>query len=86
MFGNCSAAHGSFLRQRPHPALRPRAAAPAAVTEGFQVALAVGAGITVLAMVAALAALPRRRRGRPVIPEPATESARATDLNARGPP
>jgi EmrB/QacA subfamily drug resistance transporter len=64
----------AIATSRTESALETGAAAPIAATEGFQVALAAGAGITALALVAAAIALPgRRTEGR--VPEPAAEQA-----------
>jgi hypothetical protein len=61
----------AIATSRTESALESGAAAPAAVTSGFQVALAAGAGITVLALVAAAVALPRARRQPATVPGPA---------------
>jgi MFS family permease len=65
----------AIATSRTESALEGGAAAPAAVTSGFQVALAAGAGIALLALVAAAVALPRERRQRASIPQPAAEQA-----------
>ena len=61
----------AIATSRTESALESGAAAPAAGTSGFQIALAAGAGITVLALVAAAVALPRARRQPATVPGPA---------------